>query len=234
METVGVNDRQQLAALERYYQQRQVRHLMLRGVSVMDPARLDVRGDLKTGRDVHLDINVLFEGKVRCGSRVRIGANCCIRDTVIGDDVEVLPHCVIENAVIGSGCRIGPFARIRPDTVLDDQVHVGNFVEIKKSRLGRNAKANHLSYIGDSAVGRNVNIGAGTITCNYDGARKHQTVIGDDVFVGSDTQLVAPVTIGAGATIAAGTTVTRNVEKNALAISRTEQKNVRKWKRPKK
>ena len=200
----------------------------------MDPARFDLRGELETGRDVFIDINVLLEGRIRIGANVRIGANCCIKDTVIGDDVSILPNCVIENAVISKGCRIGPFSRIRPDTVLDEDVHIGNFVEIKKSVLGRNSRANHLSYIGDSELGSNVNVGAGTITCNFDGARKHKTIIEDDVFIGSDTQLIAPVTIGAGATIAAGTTVTKDVESGTLAISRAEQRSVKKWIRPKK
>lgn len=234
VEIQGINDRRQLAEMERYYQMLQAYQLMHRGVSIMDPARFDLRGDLETDGDVLIDINVLLEGRVRIGSNVRIGANCCIRDTVIGDDVNILPNCVIENAVISNGCRIGPFSRIRPDTVLDENVHVGNFVEIKKSVLGKNSRANHLSYIGDSELGSNVNVGAGTITCNFDGARKHKTIIEDDVFIGSDTQLIAPVTIGAGATIAAGTTVTKDVASGTLAISRVEQKTVRKWKRPRK
>jgi len=234
VETHGINDRRQLAEMERYYQLVQAHQLMHRGVTILDPARFDLRGELETDRDVLIDVNVLLEGRIRIGANVRIGANCCIRDTVIGDDVEILPNCVIENAVISNGCRIGPFARIRPDTVLDENVHIGNFVEVKKSAIGKNSRANHLSYIGDSDLGSNVNVGAGTITCNYDGARKHKTIIEDDVFIGSDTQLIAPVTIGAGATIAAGTTVTKNVESGTLAISRVEQKSVKKWKRPKK
>jgi bifunctional UDP-N-acetylglucosamine pyrophosphorylase/glucosamine-1-phosphate N-acetyltransferase len=234
VEVQGINDRRQLAEMERYYQLVQAHQLMHRGVSIMDPARFDLRGELETGGDAFIDINVLLEGRIKIGANVRIGANCCIRDTVIGDDVSILPNCVIENAIISRGCRIGPFARIRPDTVLDEDVHVGNFVEIKKSVLGKNSRANHLSYIGDSELGSNVNVGAGTITCNFDGAHKHKTIIEDDVFIGSDTQLIAPVTIGAGATIAAGTTVTKDVEGGTLAISRAEQKTVRKWKRPKK
>jgi len=234
VEVQGINDRRQLAEMERYYQLVQAHQLMHHGVTIMDPARFDLRGELETGRDVLIDINVVLEGRIKIGGNVRIGANCCIRDTVIGDDVSILPNCVIENAVISKGCRIGPFSRIRPDTVLDENVHVGNFVEIKKSVLGKNSRANHLSYIGDSEVGSNVNVGAGTITCNFDGARKHKTIIEDDVFIGSDTQLIAPVTIGAGATIAAGTTVTRDVESGTLAISRVEQQSVKKWKRPKK
>ena len=234
VEVQGINDRRQLAEMERYYQLVQAHQLMHRGVNIMDPARFDLRGELDTGLDVFIDINVLLEGRIRIGGNVRIGANCCIKDTVIGDNVSILPNCVIENAVISKGCRIGPFSRIRPDTVLDENVHIGNFVEIKKSVLGKNSKANHLSYIGDSELGSDVNVGAGTITCNFDGARKHKTIIEDDVFIGSNTQLIAPVTIGAGATIAAGTTVTRNVESGTLAIGRAQQRSVKKWKRPKK
>jgi UDP-N-acetylglucosamine diphosphorylase/glucosamine-1-phosphate N-acetyltransferase len=234
VEIHGINDRRQLVEMERYYQLIQAHQLMKGGVTIMDPARFDLRGDLETGQDVLIDINVLLEGSVRIGGNVRIGANCCIRDTVIGDNVEILPNCVIENCIISKDCRIGPYSRIRPGTVLDEKVHVGNFVEIKKSTLGKGSKANHLSYIGDSELGSNVNVGAGTITCNYDGARKHRTIIEDDVFIGSDTQLVAPVRIGSGATIAAGTTITKDVEEGVLAISRSEQKTVRKWKRPRK
>ncbi len=163
-----------------------------------------------------------------------MGANCIIRNSIIGNDVEILPNCVIDNAIIGNHCRIGPFARIRPDTHLDDHVHVGNFVEIKKSMIGKSSKVNHLSYIGDTDIGRDVNVGAGTITCNYDGANKHKTVIEDNVFIGSDTQIIAPVRISEGATIAAGTTISRDVPENVLAISRTEQKTISKWQRPKK
>ena len=234
VETHSINDRRQLAEMERYYQLVQAHQLMHRGVTIMDPARFDLRGDLETEPDVVIDINVLLEGRIKIGKKVRIGANCCIRDTVIGDNVEILPNCVIDNAIVSKGCRIGPFARIRPDTVLDENVHIGNFVEVKKSVVGKNSRANHLSYIGDSELGSNVNVGAWTITCNFDGARKHKTIIEDDVFIGSDTQLIAPVTIGAGATIAAGTTVTNDVERGVLVISRVEQKTVRKWKRPRK
>ena len=220
--------------MERYYQLVQAHQLMHRGVTIMDPSRFDLRGDMETEQDVVIDINVLLEGRIRIGKNVRVGANCCIRDTIIGDNVDILPNCVIENAIVSKGCRIGPFARIRPDTVLDENVHIGNFVEVKKSVIGKNSRANHLSYIGDSELGSNVNIGAGTITCNFDGARKHKTIIEDDVFIGSDTQLIAPVTIGTGATIAAGTTVTSDVERGVLVLSRVEQKTVRKWKRPRK
>ncbi len=234
VEVRGINDRAQLAEIERYYQLIQAHQLMRRGVSIMDPSRFDLRGDVEIGQDIMIDINVLLEGRLKIGNNVTIGANCCIRESIIGDNVDIMPNSVIENAIIGNGCRIGPFARIRPDTLLDDNVHIGNFVEVKKSQIGKGSKINHLSYVGDSEVGKNVNIGAGTITCNYDGANKHKTIIEDDVFIGSNTQLIAPVKIGAGATIAAGTTVVKDVESGVLAISRPEQKIVTKWKRPKK
>ena len=230
----GINTRSQLADAERYYQLLQAHHLMQNGVTLMDPARFDLRGDLEIGRDNSLDINVLLEGRIKLGNRVSIGANCCIKDSIIADDVTILPHCIIENAIIGKQCRIGPFSRIRPDTTLDENVHIGNFVELKKTDIGKGTKINHLSYIGDSEVGRDVNVGAGVITCNYDGANKHRTIIEDDVFVGSDVQLIAPVTVSAGATIAAGTTVTKDVEDGSLAISRVEQESLPNWKRPKK
>jgi bifunctional UDP-N-acetylglucosamine pyrophosphorylase / glucosamine-1-phosphate N-acetyltransferase len=232
VEIRGINDRAQLAEIERYYQLIQAHQLMRRGVSIMDPSRFDLRGDVEIGQDIMIDINVLLEGRLKIGNNVTIGANCCIKGTIIGDNVEIKPNCVIENAIIGNGCRIGPFARVRPDTLLDENVHIGNFVEIKKSHVGKGTKINHLSYIGDSEIGKNVNIGAGTITCNYDGANKHRTIIEDNVFIGSDTQLIAPVTVGAGSTIAAGTTITRDVENDVLAIGRMEQKTVTKWKRP--
>lgn len=234
VEIRGINDRAQLAEMERYYQLVQAHQLMRRGVTMMDPARFDLRGDIEIGRDIVIDVNVVLEGRLKIGDNVTIGANCCIRNSIIGNDVDILPDCVIDDAIIGDHCRIGPFARVRPGTHLDESVHVGNFVEIKKSMVGKDSKINHLSYIGDSEIGRDVNVGAGTITCNYDGARKHKTVIEDNVFIGSDAQLIAPVRVGTGATIAAGTTVTRDVEDNVLAISRVEQQTVKKWKRPKK
>ena len=234
VEIQGINDRQQLSELERYYQIVQAHHLMRQGVTLMDPQRFDLRGDLETGKDISIDINTIIEGSVSIGDNVSIGPNCYIKDADIGDDVSILPNCVIENAVIGKRGKIGPFARVRPETRLAEDVHIGNFVEIKKSGIGQGSKINHLSYVGDSEVGKGTNIGAGTITCNYDGAYKHKTVIGDDVFIGSDTQLVAPVTIGDGVTIGAGTTVTKDVGENLLAISRTEQKTIKGWKRPKK
>lgn len=232
VEVRGINDRAQLAEIERYYQLIQAHQLMRKGVNIMDPSRFDLRGDLEIGQDTIIDINVLLEGRMKIGGHVNIGANCCISDSIIGNNVEILPNCVIDNAIIGNNSRIGPFARIRPDTVLDENVHIGNFVEIKKSMVGKDTKINHLTYIGDSELGRDVNVGAGTITCNYDGAKKHKTVIEDDVFIGSDVQLIAPVKVGKGSTIAAGTTVTRDVEDNVLAISRSEQQSVKNWKRP--
>jgi bifunctional UDP-N-acetylglucosamine pyrophosphorylase / glucosamine-1-phosphate N-acetyltransferase len=234
VEIRGVNDRAQLAELERYYQLIQAHQLMRRGITIMDPGRFDLRGDLEIDSDCYIDINVILEGRLKIGSGVRIGANCIIKDTVIDDGVEILPNSVIENAVIGKACRIGPFARIRPETVLNENVHIGNFVEIKKSVVGSGSKVNHLSYIGDSEVGTDTNIGAGVITCNYDGANKHKTIIGDNVFIGSDVQLVAPVSVSSGATIAAGTTITKDVAENELALSRTPQKSMSDWKRPKK
>lgn len=231
-EVMGVNDRQQLAVLERYYQTQQVQHLMQIGVTMYDPARVDIRGTVQTGRDVTLDVNVILAGHVVLGHRVRIGAHTIIRDAQIADDVEILSHCVIEGVTVGKGCRIGPFARLRPETVLAEEVHIGNFVEIKKTTVANQSKINHLSYIGDSAVGSEVNIGAGTITCNYDGVNKHKTVIGDRVFIGSDTQLVAPVTVGAGATIGAGSTITKDTPPEVLTLSRVPQRSVSGWRRP--
>ncbi len=234
VEIQGVNDRRQLSELERYYQMVQAHHLMNQGVTLMDPHRFDLRGDLETGKDITIDIDTIIEGSVSIGNNVSIGPNCHIKDADIGDNVSILPNCVIENAVIGNHCKIGPFARVRPGTRLAANVHIGNFVEIKKSEIGEGSKVNHLSYIGGSEVGKNTNIGAGTITCNYDGAHKHKTIIGDNVFVCSDTQLVAPVNIGDNVTIGAGTTVTKDVEENMLTISRAEQKIIKGWKRPKK
>jgi bifunctional UDP-N-acetylglucosamine pyrophosphorylase/glucosamine-1-phosphate N-acetyltransferase len=233
-EIQGINTKSQLAETERYFQLVQAHHLMQNGVTLMDPARFDLRGDLEIGRDNNIDINVLLEGRIKLGNNVSIGANCCIKDSIIADNVAILSNCIIENAIIGKHCRIGPFSRIRPDTTLDENVHIGNFVELKKADIGKGTKINHLSYIGDSDIGNEVNIGAGTITCNYDGANKHKTVIEDNVFVGSDVQFIAPVTVSTGATIAAGTTVTKDIVKHSLAISRVEQRTLPNWKRPKK
>jgi bifunctional UDP-N-acetylglucosamine pyrophosphorylase/glucosamine-1-phosphate N-acetyltransferase len=231
-EILGVNDRSQLAHLERVYQHRLARALMLSGVTLADPGRFDQRGTLSAGSDGFVDVNVVFEGCVELGERVRIGPNCVIRNAVLGDDVEVFANSVIDDARIGVGSRVGPFARIRPDTELAERVHVGNFVEIKKSHIASGSKINHLSYIGDTRMGSGVNIGAGTITCNYDGANKHLTEIGDNVFVGSDTQLVAPVKVGDGATLGAGSTVTRDVPAGKLTLSRCPQTTIEGWKRP--
>ncbi len=231
-EILGVNDRVQLATLERLYQRHQADRLMRSGVTLADPARFDLRGDVRNGQDCFLDVNVILEGAIKMGSRVRIGPNCLIKNAIIGDDVEILGHCVIEDSEIGSASRIGPFARIRPETRLAERVHVGNFVEIKKSSVDRGSKINHLSYVGDTRMGAKVNVGAGTITCNYDGANKHLTEIGNDVFIGSDTQLVAPVKVGDGATIGAGSTITREVPAGELVLSRAPQQVRPGWKRP--
>jgi bifunctional UDP-N-acetylglucosamine pyrophosphorylase/glucosamine-1-phosphate N-acetyltransferase len=231
-EIQGVNSRAQLAEIERYYQFVQASALMNQGVTFYDPARFDLRGDLETGIDVCIDVNVVIEGSVSIGNNVSIGSNCVIKDADISDGVEILPNCVIENAVIGKNCRIGPFSRIRPQTRLAEDVHIGNFVEVKNSQVGADSKINHLSYVGDSELGKHVNVGAGTITCNFDGAYKHKTIIDDDVHIGSDTQLIAPVRIGKGVTIGAGTTITRDVEADQLIHNRFEQRTVKGWKRP--
>ena len=232
-EVLGVNNRQQLAHLERVYQSAWAERVMLHGVTLRDPGRFDVRGTLESvGQDVEIDINVILEGRVSIGNRVNIGPNCVIRDSVIGDDVVIYAHSVIEEATVGRGCRVGPFARLRPSTELGAEVHVGNFVEIKKSSVAEGSKINHLSYVGDARVGSGVNIGAGTITCNYDGANKFLTVIEDGAFIGSDTQLVAPVTVGRNATIGAGSTITRDAPADALTLSRVKQVTLDGWKRP--
>jgi bifunctional UDP-N-acetylglucosamine pyrophosphorylase/glucosamine-1-phosphate N-acetyltransferase len=232
VEICGINDRIQLAELERYYQRVQAHYLMKNGVTLMDPERFDLRGELETGTDVQIDVNVIIEGSVSIGNNVIIGANCHINNVDIADDTVILPNTMIENSVIGKRCRIGPFSRIRPETRLADDVQIGNFVELKKSEVDSATKINHLSYVGDSIVGKNVNIGAGSITCNYDGANKHQTIIEDDVFIGSDTQLIAPVTVGKGATIGAGTTVISNVEANSLEHNKISHSSIKNWKRP--
>ncbi|ELY2510951.1 bifunctional UDP-N-acetylglucosamine diphosphorylase/glucosamine-1-phosphate N-acetyltransferase GlmU [Cronobacter sakazakii] len=231
-EVEGVNNRLQLARLERVYQAEQAEKLLLAGVMLRDPARFDLRGTLQHGRDVEIDANVIIEGDVVLGNRVKIGAGCVIKNSVIGDDCEISPYSVVEDARLDAACTIGPFARLRPGAELLEGAHVGNFVEMKKARLGKGSKAGHLTYLGDAEIGDNVNIGAGTITCNYDGANKHKTIIGDDVFVGSDTQLVAPVTVAKGATIAAGTTVTRNIAENELVLTRVPQVHKQGWHRP--
>ncbi len=233
-ETLGANNRVQLAELERYLQQRKANQLMIDGVTLRDPARIDIRGQLTTGMDVVIDINCLFEGDVKLGSNINIGANCIIRDSILADGATVMPNSIIEESQVGKGAMVGPFARLRPETVLEEDAKIGNFVEVKKSTIGVGSKVSHLSYIGDTSMGKNVNIGAGTITCNYDGTNKHQTIIGDDVFVGSDSQLIAPVTLESGATIGAGTTLSNTAPQDSLTISRSRQKSVPGWSRPKK
>lgn len=231
-EILGVNSKHELAYLERAFQLMQARKLMDEGVMLRDPSRFDLRGTMTIGHDVSIDVNVVLEGKIALGSNVSIGPNCCLKNVSIGDASIVLANSVLEDCNIGSACRIGPFARIRPETILKDKVHVGNFVEIKKSNVNDGSKINHMSYVGDSSVGKNVNIGAGTITCNYDGAYKHRTIIGDNVFIGSDTQLIAPITVNDNATIGAGTTLTKDVPANELTLSRSLQKTISGWKRP--
>jgi bifunctional UDP-N-acetylglucosamine pyrophosphorylase/glucosamine-1-phosphate N-acetyltransferase len=233
-ETLGANTRGELAELERIYQRNLADALMGQGVSLADPSRCDVRGSLTCGRDVVIDVNCVFEGEVKLGDGASVGANCVLRDVTVDAGTRIEPFCHLEDADIGADCRIGPYARIRPGarTRLAEGVHIGNFVEVKASSIGAGSKANHLTYIGDSEVGRNVNVGAGTIVCNYDGANKHRTVIEDDVFIGSDTQLVAPVRVGRGATLGAGTTLTKDAPPGELTLSRAQQLTVPGWKRP--
>lgn len=233
-EVLGVNSRAQLAELERIYQRKLAASLLDQGVALADPSRCDVRGSLVCGRDVAVDVNCVFEGEVKLGDGVSVGANCVLRDVTVGAGTRVEPFCHLEDADIGADCRIGPYARIRPGTRthLAEGVHIGNFVEVKASSIGAGSKANHLTYIGDSEVGRNVNVGAGTIVCNYDGASKHRTVIEDDVFIGSDTQLVAPVRVGRGATLGAGTTLTKDAPAGELTLSRVRQVSIPGWERP--
>jgi bifunctional UDP-N-acetylglucosamine pyrophosphorylase / glucosamine-1-phosphate N-acetyltransferase len=231
-EAQGINDRAQLAAVERALQWKIAQGLLREGVTLSDPARIDVRGTLNCGTDVAIDINCIFEGAVTLGDAVTIGAHCVLNNVRVGAGSVIAPFSHLEEAEIGERCRIGPYARIRPATVLGDEVHIGNFVEIKASTIGARSKANHLSYIGDASVGRDVNVGAGTITCNYDGANKHRTVIEDDVHIGSDTQLIAPVTVRKGATIGAGATISHEVPAGELTISQNKQLTVPGWKRP--
>ncbi|MDD5265997.1 MAG: bifunctional UDP-N-acetylglucosamine diphosphorylase/glucosamine-1-phosphate N-acetyltransferase GlmU [Methylococcales bacterium] len=232
-EVLGVNNRIQLSHLERVYQLEQASRLMEQGVTLIDPARFDLRGSIENlGIDIICDVNVIIEGKNNIGNNVKIGANTHIKNSIIGDNVEILANCVIENAVVGQGSKVGPYARLRPETVIAENVHIGNFVEIKKSSVAASSKINHLSYIGDATVGSRVNIGAGTITCNYDGVNKFRTIIEDGAFIGSDTQLVAPVTIGKNATIGAGSTITRDSPENQLTLSRVKQVSIRDWQRP--
>lgn len=231
-ETLGVNSKVQLAELERIYQRNVANALLEQGVTLADPNRIDVRGALHCGRDVSIDVGCVFEGEVVLGDGVSISANCVIRDAHIGRGAIIKAFSHIDGAAIGSEAQIGPYARLRPGTVLGDDVHIGNFVEIKNSQFDAHSKANHLAYVGDATVGARVNIGAGTITCNYDGANKHRTVIEDDAFIGSDTQLVAPVTVGKGATIGAGTTLTKDAPRDSLTVSRAKQTSIAGWQRP--
>ena len=233
-EVMGINSKVQLAELERVWQQEQALRLLNQGVTLADPARLDVRGKLVCGRDVEIDVGCIFEGEVHLGNKVIVGAYTIIKNSTIEAGTNIAPYSHIELADIGGNCSIGPYARLRPGTKLQHDVHIGNFVEIKNSEIANGSKANHLSYIGDSTVGSRVNIGAGTITCNYDGANKHRTVIEDDVFIGSDTQLIAPVTVRRGSTIGAGSTITRDTAESALTLSRSKQISVAGWQRPSK
>ena len=231
-ETLGVNSKVQLAELERIFQRQTAAALLQDGVTLADPARIDVRGRLACGRDVAIDVNCVFEGEVALGDGVSVGANCVLRNVKVAAGTRIEPFCHLEQADIGERCRIGPYARLRPGTTLAEEVHIGNFVEVKASQIAARSKANHLAYVGDTSVGRDVNIGAGTITCNYDGANKHRTIIEDDVHIGSDTQLVAPVRVGRGATLGAGTTLTKDAPADALTISRAKQVTITGWKRP--
>ncbi|UDG80240.1 bifunctional UDP-N-acetylglucosamine diphosphorylase/glucosamine-1-phosphate N-acetyltransferase GlmU [Candidatus Steffania adelgidicola] len=231
-EVIGVNNRLQLAQLERVYQREQAERLLLAGVMLSDLNRFDLRGELHHGQDVFIDTNVIIEGVVTLGNRVMIGTGCILKNVIIGDDVVINAYTIIEDSHISAYSTLGPFSRLRPGNKIEQGVHVGNFVEIKQTHLGKDSKVGHLSYLGDAEIGKKVNIGAGTITCNYDGAKKHQTHIGDDVFIGSDTQLVAPVTIGHGASIGAGTTITHDVNDGEMIISRIPQFPIANWTRP--
>ena len=231
-EIMGINSKAQLATLERIYQNESASRLLEQGVTLADPSRIDIRGQLACGSDVAIDINCIFEGLVQLGDNVRVGAHSILKNVKVAAGTLIAPFSLIEDAEIGKNCRIGPYARIRPGTRLASEVHIGNFVEVKNSSIATGSKANHLSYIGDAVVGKNVNIGAGTITCNYDGANKYQTIIEDDVFIGSATQLIAPVTVAKGATIGAGSTITRDTPPEKLTLSRAKQMSIAGWKRP--
>ena len=232
VEVMGINDKKQLAESERAMQQRQADALMEQGVTLADPGRIDIRGELTCGKDVFIDVNTVFEGNVTLGDNVRVGSNNILRDCTIGSGTVIDAHCHLDGATTGAGCTIGPYARLRPGAELHDNAKVGNFVEIKKSTIGDGSKVNHLTYIGDTTIGTNVNVGAGTITCNYDGANKHQTTIGDDAFIGSGVELVAPVDVGKGATIGAGSTISKPAPEDALTVERAKQVTVPGWTRP--
>jgi len=233
-EIMGINDRSQLARCEREFQRRQAQRLLQEGVTLRDPERLDVRGDVSVGRDVEIDVNVILEGRVELGDGVRVGAHCILRDAVVEAGARIEPFSLIDGARVGPGAVVGPYARLRPGTDLAADVHIGNFVEVKNSRLAAGVKANHLAYVGDADVGARVNVGAGTITCNYDGANKHRTTIGEDAFIGSNSSLVAPVSIGAGATIGAGSVISREAPAGGLTLTRAPQKSIPGWQRPRK
>jgi len=233
-EVMGINDKNNLAEAEREYQLKIANELMSQGLTIKDPGRFDCRGNLLFGKDCIIDVNVVFEGENKLGKNVTISPNCIVKNSKIGDNANIMPNSIIENSVIGSDTNIGPFARIRPDTTIGNHAKIGNFVEIKKSTISDGSKVSHLSYIGDSKIGKNVNIGAGVITCNYDGVNKHQTVVEDGVFIGSNTQLIAPVKIGANATIGAGSTITQDAPNEQLTLSRSKQSTIGKWKRPQK
>ncbi|MEN2837938.1 Bifunctional protein GlmU [Mannheimia haemolytica] len=232
MEVEGANNRLQLAALERFYQKREAEKLLLAGVTIIDPSRFDLRGTVTHGKDVQIDVNVILEGEIKLGNNVKIGASCVLKNCEIGDNVEIKPYSVIEDSIVGAKSAIGPFSRLRPGAELAEETHIGNFVEIKKATIGKGSKVNHLTYVGDAEIGKECNIGAGVITCNYDGANKFKTIIGDNVFVGSDSQLIAPVTIASGSTIGAGATVTKDIAENELVISRVPQRHIQGWQRP--
>ena len=232
IEVEGANNRVQLAALERAYQLRKAEALMIAGASLRDPNRIDIRGKMMIGQEVQIDVNCIFEGEVVLAHGVKIGANCILKDCSIGENTEIKPNTMIDGAVIGDNCSAGPFARIRPDSVMNENSHIGNFVEMKKTTLGSGSKSGHLTYLGNTTVGNNVNIGAGTITCNYDGVNKSYTTIDDGAFIGSNSSLVAPVFIGAGATIGAGSVIAKDVEVDELAVARGKQRNISGWKKP--
>jgi len=231
-EVAGVNSKRELAQLERQHQKMQAERLLDAGVTLADPARIDVRGELVCGKDVAIDVNCVFEGGVTLGDGVRIGPNCVLRNVSVASGTEILAFSHLEDSEVGARCRLGPYARLRPGSSLAEEVHVGNFVEVKASRIGRGSKANHLSYIGDSEIGSNVNVGAGTITCNYDGAAKHRTVIEDDCFIGSDATLVAPVRIARGSYIGAGSTISKDTPAGQLTVARARQVSIPSWKPP--
>jgi bifunctional UDP-N-acetylglucosamine pyrophosphorylase/glucosamine-1-phosphate N-acetyltransferase len=231
-EVAGVNDKVQLAQAEAHHRRERAHELLLAGATIVDPARIDIRGDVAVGRDVYIDINVILAGTVRLAGGVKIGPNCLIIDSQIGPDTEILANCVIDNAVVGENCKIGPFARLRPRAVLQADVHIGNFVEVKNTTVGARSKANHLTYLGDAKIGSDVNVGAGSVTCNYDGENKWPTFVEDGAFIGSGTMMVAPVRIGAGATIGAGSTITQSTPEGKLTLERSQQVSSDKWQRP--